>query len=460
VRKDADKYFGEWKAGDVETNEYAKSADRDGRRVCFVPRDGAAQSVIRVTYPVELQQGAPDAITADIMNRILGGGGFSNYLFQNLREDKGYTYGAGSSLNPNKWGGTFTASSSVRNEVTDSAITEFLYEMNRIRTEPVEAELLQSIKNGRMGAFARSMESPQTVANRVLSIARFNLPADYYETYLGKVNAITPDDIMRVAQKYIQPDNANIIVVGSKDEAEKLAQFASTGVEYFDTYGNPKDMNAMEMPAGLTGIDVVNRYLDAVGGVEKLTAISDMTMKMQMEGGPVEMMMSKKAPGKMRMDVSMQGMTLAKKVVNDGKGFNEEQGQKTILDEAMIGEMVFDLHVIPQLAYESMNCEMKLESIEEVDGAQAYKVVVTHPDGISVTEYYNVENGLKVKDIMIDVASGQPASSVYSDYKEVDGILIPHALKISPPGAPMSLNFKATEITINSDVSDDFFSVD
>ena len=381
VKQDADKYFGDWKKGDVPMKKYVMPGDRDGRRVCFVHRDGSAQSVIRVTYPVNLKQGDPDVITASLMNNILGGGGFNNYLTQNLREGKGYTYGAGSSLSPDRYGGTFNASASVRNAVTDSAVTEFLYEMNRIRDELVDADALAMVKAGVMGSFARSMESPQTVANRVLNIERYGLPSDYYETYLAKVNAVTAEDIQRVARKYIHPDNANVVVVGSKDEAVKLARFASSEeVEYFDVYGNPKEMNETALPEGLTGGDVIDRYLAAIGGKETLMGVENIVMKMQLEGGPpVEMAMTK-MDGKMLMEVSMSGMVLQKQVINGDKGYAEAQGQKTELNEEMMATMVFDKYIFPQMAYGKMDCEVNLESIEEVEGAQAYKVGCYTPE--------------------------------------------------------------------------------
>jgi len=113
-----------------------------------------------------------------VMNNMLGGG-FSGRLFANLREKYGFTYGAYSSLSTDKLVGSFSADASVRNEKTDSAIGQFLYEFNRIRTEPVAAEEVTRMKNYLSGSFARSLENPGTIAGFALNIARYKFPANF-----------------------------------------------------------------------------------------------------------------------------------------------------------------------------------------------------------------------------------------------------------------------------------------
>jgi len=203
------KYFSKWSGGTVKPAGKRTVPMSKTRNVSFSHKEGAVQSVVLVANPVEIKPGAPDAIPASVMNTILGGG-FSSRLNQNLREDKAYTYGSGSSLRPDELTGTFSASASMRNEVTDSSIVQFLYELNRIRTEPVDAQELSSIKNYMTGGFARSLESPQTIASFAYNIARYNLPTDYYQNYLQRLNAVTANDVMDMANKYLHPDAANI----------------------------------------------------------------------------------------------------------------------------------------------------------------------------------------------------------------------------------------------------------
>ncbi|MFQ5448560.1 MAG: M16 family metallopeptidase, partial [Saprospiraceae bacterium] len=136
VKQLAPKYFGSWQKGEVKKVHFDSPAKPAATELDFVDKTGAVQSVINITYPVNLKPGAPDALPAKVMNTILGAY-FSSRLNANLREDKAYTYGARSRLNSDTYAGSFTASASVRNEVTDSALTQFLLELNKLRNEEV-----------------------------------------------------------------------------------------------------------------------------------------------------------------------------------------------------------------------------------------------------------------------------------------------------------------------------------
>src|SRR5690606_21825468 len=116
-----------------------------------------------------------------IANKILGGG-FDSYLNMNLREEHGYTYGARSSVGTDRYGASrFTAGTSVRNAVTDSAVVESLKEIKRIKTTPVTAEALRNAKAKYVGDFVLALESPSTVARYALNIKVNNLPKDFYK---------------------------------------------------------------------------------------------------------------------------------------------------------------------------------------------------------------------------------------------------------------------------------------
>ena len=150
---------------------------------------------------------------------------FLSYLNANLREDKGYTYGSGGRVSSDKYVGSFSCSASVRNEVTDSSITEMLFEMNRISNEFVEGADMERIKNNMIGDFALSLENQQTIARYALNVEIYDLPKDYYRDMLDKVQNVTKEQIMAAAKSYIDPENCHILVVGNKDIADKLIQF-------------------------------------------------------------------------------------------------------------------------------------------------------------------------------------------------------------------------------------------
>ena len=225
------KYFSKWEKGEVPKPTYSVPSQPEKTKVVLVDRPNAVQSLIRIAYPVQFKPGADDAIKASIMNGILGGGVFSNRLIQNIRETHGYTYSSFSALGSDKLVGRFISGASVRNEVTDSALYEFMYELKRIGDEPVDAEELSVTKNFQTGSFARGLESPQTIANYALNIERFGLADDYYQNYLTNLSTVSIEDVQSVAKKYIKPENAYIVIVGKASEiAPKLEKFGE--IEY------------------------------------------------------------------------------------------------------------------------------------------------------------------------------------------------------------------------------------
>ena len=213
AKKLAKKYFGNWEQANVPRREYADPATPDQPVIAFTNRDASVQSVINLGNTIELQPGDPDVVKLRLVNQILGGGSLGR-LYLNIREDKGFTYGAYSSFDDDRLTGEFSASASVRNEVTDSAITEFLYEFNRIRTELVTEEELEAAKNYVIGSFGRSLESPQTLGSFALNIERYGWEEDYYSEYLKKLQSVTREEVMETAKKYLQPDH--ILISGCR----------------------------------------------------------------------------------------------------------------------------------------------------------------------------------------------------------------------------------------------------
>jgi predicted Zn-dependent peptidase len=170
-------------------------------------------------------------------NRVLGGGP-SGRLFLNLREDKGYTYGAYSSFGGSRFKGTWVSSSEVRTDVTDGAMKEFMYELTRLRTDLVPADELENAKRAIVGSFALSLDQPQSLLQNIITQKLYNLPADYWDTYPQKVAAITAEEVQRVAQKYLDLDHLQVVAVGDASKArEVLSKYGK--VEVFDLEGKP-----------------------------------------------------------------------------------------------------------------------------------------------------------------------------------------------------------------------------
>jgi zinc protease len=230
----AEKHFGAWQKRDLPKPSALDVTNRNAAKVYLVDRPGSVQSNI-LAGGVSLKRSDPDYIPLTIANRVLGGGS-SARLFQNLREDKGYTYGAYSRVSSDIYPGTFVANTEVRNEVTDGSLKELMYEMKRLREEPVGATELEEAKRSIVASFALSLESAGDLLNRSMSVKYYGLPADYWDRYSEMVAKVDAAKVQQIAQKYIDLPHLQIVVVGdAKQVGEAVSKYGT--VENFDTDG-------------------------------------------------------------------------------------------------------------------------------------------------------------------------------------------------------------------------------
>ena len=456
------KYFGGWQARDVKPLKYSTPAEPRGNVVSFVPLAGAVQSVIDVTYPIDLKPGTTDAIVASVLNNILGGSGFQTRLMQNLREDKAFTYGAYSSISPDDLVGAFSAGASVRNAVTDSAVTEILFEMQRLVDEPVADSTLQTVKNIMTGSFARSLERPQTIANFALNIEKYKLPKDFYETYLQKLNAITVADVQAMAKRTLRPSNAHITVVGNKDVAESLSKFAaSKKVNLVNADGTPfVDLKAA--PDGVTAQSIFENYIKALGGKEALAAVKSYEQIGEMKMGPMTAQMNVKVKdnAKMAMSVTMTGMELMKQIYDGTSGVNMQMGQKKPMEASEITDAKVQMDLMAELNYDKYGIKASLKGVGKVDEEDAYVIELTKADGEVSTDYYSVNSGLKLMSVSTESEGEEPvmAETRYVEYAVVNGIK--YASKTKQAVGPQTMEFIYSEMKINPKLNDKDFAVE
>ena len=229
-----EKAFGDWAKGDVPATSIPAAPAQSDSRIYLIDRPGSVQTVLQLGT-LGIERTSPDYFAVLLADRVLGGGP-SGRLFLNLREDKGYTYGAYSNFGGSKFKGTWISSSEVRTDVTEGAMKEFMYELNRLRTDPVSAEELDNAKRAIIGGFALSLEAPNALLQNIITQKLYNLPADYWDTYPQKVSAITAADVQRAAQKYIDLGHLQVVAVGDATKArEVLAKYGK--VELYDADG-------------------------------------------------------------------------------------------------------------------------------------------------------------------------------------------------------------------------------
>jgi zinc protease len=237
-----EKAFGDWQKGDVPATTIPAAPAQAGSRILLIDRPGSVQTVLQLGT-LGIERTNPDYFALLLADKILGGGPAAR-LFLNLREDKGYTYGAYSNFGGTKFRGTWVSSSEVRTDVTEGAMNEFMFELKRLRDETVSAEELDNAKRAIVGSFALSLEQPQSLLQNIVTQKLYDLPADYWDTYPQKVAAITPADVKNIAQKYIDLDHLQVVAVGDASKArDVLAKYGK--VEVYDADGKP-------MPVGET----------------------------------------------------------------------------------------------------------------------------------------------------------------------------------------------------------------
>jgi predicted Zn-dependent peptidase len=448
AQKVVNQYFGAWKKGVVPTFTYPMPVRAAKQAVALVDRSSSVQSVIDVTQPVAMKIGDADYISSRLLNQILGGGSASR-LFMNLREDKGFTYGAYSSIDADKLVGTISASASVRSEVTDSAVYEFVYEIKNLVDKGVTQVELDKAKAELAGSFGRSLEQPGTVANFALNTARYNLPKDYYATYLQKLNSYTVADINATAKRLIEPDKFIITTVGNGAEIKaKLAQFGEV-VEY-DIMGEPAKQLVAD--AAMTAEKVLENYLTAIGGAAQVAAIQTAKISLDANLGNAILTLAfayDSENGRYGQKWSVAGNVILKTTLANGKGSMSVQGNSMEMTPAQLAESQLNSYLFPEAVYKANGYTVSLDGLKDVDGKPAYKVVITAASGAKLANYYAQDSGLKIK--YENPASGD---TYFGDYQAKNGVLIPMSWTIKSPQIPIPLAGKVTTLELNVPITD------
>ncbi|GGW92907.1 M16 family metallopeptidase [Salegentibacter mishustinae] len=456
VKKLAEKNFGSWEAGAPKEQDLPQVANVNETQINLVDMPNAVQSELRLQNTIDLKMADEDYFPVLVANQILGGS-FGSYLNMNLREDKGYTYGARTSTGADKYASRFVAQASVRNAVTDSAIVESLKEIRRIKTEPVDAEMLQNAKSKFAGDFVLRLEQPSTIANYALNIKTNDLSDDFYEIFLEKINAVTADDIQRVANKYYQTDNMRIVVAGKASEiAENLEKVEFNGktipVKYYNKLGEEVEKpQAKEVDASVTVEKVYENYIAAIGGRDAVEEIESVVMKAEasVQGMALNLTMKRTMDGKLNLEVAVGGNVMSKQIFDGETGFVMAQGQKIPYNEDQIKTAKIDANPFPELQVG----DATLEGIETVEGTDAYVVALND----NYKTYYNVDSGLKMQTVQTVSQAGQTMSipKGFSDYQEVEGVKFP--FKMTQAAGPQTFEFDVTEILVNEGVSAEDF---
>ena len=460
VKKQVSKLFKSWKGSPSKAIAFPAAKNAPSLEINFVEMPNAVQSEVSVDFTTEVVKTDADYFPMLLANRILGGGAQAR-LFLNLREDKGYTYGSYSSFSTDKYSRSrFRASASVRNAVTDSSVVELVKEVEKMRLTPVTQKELDQAKAKYVGDFVLALERPATIAQYALSILTEGLPADFYTTYLQKINAVSIEDIQRVSQKYLHLDNARIFVTGKGSEVlENLEKVTHNGqnlpVHYFDKYGEKVDRPNYDaaLPDGINPVTIVSNYIDAIGGLDKLKAIRSKKeiATASMQGMTLEISSKKTTEQQSALVVSMMGNPMQKQIINKDKGYNEAQGQRMEMDENALNEALVETAIFPELNLATE--DLKMGGIVDVNGTKAYELQVSDNKSF----FYAVDTFLKIKIVETQEIQGNTMKqeTLLGDYKAIDGVLFPH--KNTQSFGPQKIDFMTQSIELNLSFSAEDF---
>jgi len=377
-------------------------------------------------------------------------------LFLDLREDKGYTYGAYSSIGNDKRTATrFRASASVRNEVTDSAVVELLNEVKRIRTDLVTESELKKAKAKYIGSFVRSLERPATIAQFAYDIATEDLDKDFYKTYLDKINAVTAEEVRNVAKKYFNVDQSRIVVTGKGvdvlDNLEKV-EFNGTRlpVNYYNKYGIPIDRpKKISVAGGVTAKTILNKYIEKTG----INNINDPNaIKLVYKGIFMQMPIMVEetySADKQEQVISVGGNAMMSSVVSTKGAFMTQGPNQMDLPKVIYDDLKKSLGIIAEIGLLASG-EAVLEGIETVNDTEAYVIKVPGV-GVSYTNYYSKETGMKIKESTMVNFNGQMQTNNtnYANYKEISSLMMPGEKSFDLGGQEISLTLE--DIIVNPD---------
>lgn len=442
VKPMIEKAFSGWKKANTPMTQVEPASNVATTEINVVDVPTAVQSVVSVNNINNLKMKDPNYFPATIANYILGGGGEAR-LFMNLREKNGFTYGAYSNMSASKYSPEFSASASVRNEVTDKAVKEFMNELNGISS--VKPEELENAKAKLKGSFIMSLEQPATIARFALNQKIYDLPSDFYTNYLKSIDKVTAADVSSAVNSTIYPTKSRIFIAGKASDISEGLEKLGYPVKYYDKDANPvAKPTAQKVDASVTVASVADKYLTAIGGKANLSKISSYTVNasMSIQGQNIDMKMMKAQGGKEMTQVTAMGQVVQKQVFDGKTGYSEQMGQKVPMKPEQIAEKQKNTELFEEMAF-AKSPEYKLAGIEKVGGEDSYAI-----KGPETTYYYSVKTGLKTGETRTVKAQGQEVSvpTTFSDYKDVAGVKMPYTISVNQMGMDMTMKVKSYEI--------------
>jgi zinc protease len=456
----AQRAFGNW-ARAQNTTPKPTEPPAPTRRVVVVDRPGAVQTEIRIGN-IGLPRKHPDFLALDLALKILGGEG-GNRLHRVLRSERGLTYGASADVNALKDAGDIVAETDTRSESTGEVLRLIVDEMWRLQRQRVQPRELADAQAYLTGSFPLTIETPSAIALQVLNAVFYGLDLEELQTYRERVNAVTPDDIQRVAREYLRPDRLSIVLVG--DASVFAKQLAGVGFEEFERIPlSELDLGSSELrraaapagrlqrvslqsiplqsPPGSSARDIIDRAVRAKGGLARLRGVRTVratsSTSVETDGGRVEIPTTTwiRYPDAYRVEAAMPAGTVTQLFVagqfwiKDPRGVTEAPPAVSAEIRATVQRDSIPL----LLALADGKLEARATSVTE-DGRKFPGLEIVSDSMPPLTLILDPVTSLIAR-LRYDLPDKTSAEEVFSDYRTVNGLVVAFAAEVRQTGAP------------------------
>ena len=491
----AERAFGKWPRADVPAQKLTEPPPPT-RRVVIIDKPDAVQTEIRVGH-LGIPRKHTDYMAVDLAFKILGGEG-ANRLHRVLRSERGLTYGASADIQTLKQTGDFVAETDTRTDTTGEALRLIFEEYGRLRRDRVNERELADAQAYLAGNFPLTIETPDAIATQVLNAVFYELPLEEIPTYRERVQAVSPDDVQRVARTYVHPDRLAVVLVGNAsafvpqlkglgfteyevipfDEVDLMAaslrREAKTGQGQAVrvppqeplAYSPQSAQSAQTSKAG-SGQDLIRKVVDAKGGLSRLKGVKTVTAEakttFRMEQGPLESMTKTYIayPDKFRVDANVAGAEVIQ-VYNSGQAWQRDPNGVREAPEPMRQEFTASVRrdMFPLLiAAAEGTLATKLLPEEGRDG-KVLRVAEVSGEGVPPVRLYIDPSYQVVRQTFATTGpDGRPvqAEEVFSDYRPVEGIQVPFRAEVLRNGKPI-LERTLTQVQFNTELASTLFT--
>lgn len=451
LKKTLESAFSDWKKGKSVRVGAPKLPTLKGRRIVLVDRPTSVQSSLRVLGRGPLFT-TPERPKTTILNSILGGGGLGDRLTMNLRESHSYTYSPFSYFSANLHQGYWIGGADVRNDVTDSALKELLFEVDRITREDVTAEELNRHVQSSTGRFLMSIAEPNVTAERVQFIDFYGLPKDYYNRLPGVYASTTTAELRQLASRYLNSEDLAIVVVGKASEVKTDLE-AFGPVEVWDVDLNPVPTGG-GASVGMAAEAVWAKMIDARGGKRKLQAVTSLrsTSPIEISGiGPTPLTgtitMTAAAPNKAYMGIEAGGFKMFELYVNGVKAVQQQMGKSMAMEGEELSKTLEGARLLKEAWVQEMDAKLSVRQGKKIDGKETIALEITYPKSGKTTFYLDPATYLPMR-----TESDDGEVMIYSAWGDVgEGVKLPTKLTVEQGPASIKATNFTHEVNIKID---------